>query len=662
MSTFDPQVDPPSKPFQAEIVSLPVYVFNVLSSAQFQVIMPSLFEDVDSGSSDETAPNSTLKVNSKFAKHYEAYREKEEYAKLKAKFADDEIDDSSSSEEEVGPDAINDEDFLKVLSAIRRKDPMLYDKNTTFFSSQSSGLQPKNKDNKKKRPLLIDEYQRNVMLSQTGDEEDEKDVLSRDANNYETFLCYNEEQKKLKEELTKMTWDDSLDQDDNLLIPKQPSSLSGQNPNEEGEDFQNWFDENQTMFTEKEKCLLQYIVDQGRSDQKSQGAPDEYGDAYEDEDECESDTDFVQRQEDYERVYNFRFETPGGCDIKSFPRQVTETLRQPDSSSRSEKRKESREKQKLEEDKLREEMKRLKQLKKKELMSRLDKIKSTAGKDVDLFNEDLESDFDPDKHDALMEQHFNEQYYEMEDEDLEDNEKPEFTDSEDELLTEESSRNDVDELLKKPAGNVPVFDPSIETFEKYLEKNYNLDLDAMVEEEVAKKTDTIKPKYKFKYRETISDSFGLTVEEILAAPDRELNSWVSLKKASQYRDQKDEFHDKRKFERRANDRKKKAHIFSSLYKSADEVPNFKEASHRSLLLSDIKFCAEKKRRKQKKQKKSTVPSIPASDEMTRKTKIRGPAISGLQMSDHRLKAYGIKNPTKFRHVLHTKNKQISKQN
>ena len=617
--------------------------------------MPSLFEDDDKNGGGESG----IRVNTKFAKHYESYREKEEYEKLKAKFADHEFDDSSSSEEEIGPDAITDEHFLKVLSAIRRKDPSLYDETKTFLSSDSNTPEQEN-ETKRKRPLLLDEYERNVMLSQAENDEDEEshtfnDDKSLDFLESKSFMLYNDEQKKLKRELSKVTKDDSLSQEDNLLVPKQATTLDSGKPFQESEEFQTWFHENETVFTEKERNLLQFIVDQSQM-QKFKSSADWGKNVSEDDEECESDTDFVEKQEEQEALYNFRFETPGGCTLKSFPRQVTETLRQPSAASRSEKRKESKVKQKVEEDKLHQEMKRLKHLKKKELMSKLDKIKASSGNENFSMNEeDLETDFDPDKHDAFMEQNFDEQYYEVGDDESEDIEKPEFSDIEDDAPSVESSTNDIDNILEKATGTVPVFDPSIETFESYLEKNYNLDLDAIVEEEVSKKADNFKPKYRFKYRETTSDSFGLTVEEILGAPDRELNAWVSLKKASQYRDEKDEFYDKQKFEKRGNDKKKKAQILSSLYKSPEEVPSFDPEAQQFSQLSDIKFCAEKKRKKKKPKTSDVNVSSATAGKVMKKT--TGPKLPGVEMTDQRLKAYGIKNPSKFRNAAHHKSKQ-----
>lgn len=58
---------------------------------------------------------------------------------------------------------------------------------------------------------------------------------------------------------------------------------------------------------------------------------------------------------------------------------------------------------------------------------------------------------------------------------------------------------------------------------------------------------------RFKYREVPANDFGLTPEEILLADDKELNAWVSLRKAVQYRSSDEEHRDRKRFKQRSKD-------------------------------------------------------------------------------------------------------------
>jgi len=76
-------------------------------------------------------------------------------------------------------------------------------------------------------------------------------------------------------------------------------------------------------------------------------------------------------------------------------------------SLRKKKRLEVKDRKEREKEKKKEEIKQLKALKRKEIMEKLDKLKKIAGtQDLELNEDDLEEDFDPEKYDRRMKEIF----------------------------------------------------------------------------------------------------------------------------------------------------------------------------------------------------------------------------------------------------------------
>uniref|UniRef100_A0A803N6A8 Kri1-like C-terminal domain-containing protein n=1 Tax=Chenopodium quinoa TaxID=63459 RepID=A0A803N6A8_CHEQI len=245
--------------------------------------------------------------------------------------------------------------------------------------------------------------------------------------------------------------------------------------------------------------------------------------------ELSDDEEAIEKQEEYEKGFNFRFEENASDRVLGHSRIVDGSVRK-ETNARKNQRERKKERLAQAEIERQEEVKRLKNLKRKEIQEKLSKIKEIAGidKDIPLDEDDLEEDFDPEKFDKKMNAAFGDRYYEEEDVD------PEFG-SESESDLEKPDFKKEDELLGLPED----WDVTKSNDGFFAERERLKTLDKKLEEELYKLDyeDSIGDlKTRFKYREVKPSKYGLSAADILMLDEQELNQYVSLKKLATYRE------------------------------------------------------------------------------------------------------------------------------
>ncbi|NWW42176.1 KRI1 protein, partial [Panurus biarmicus] len=174
-------------------------------------------------------------------------------------------------------------------------------------------------------------------------------------------------------------------------------------------------------------------------------------------------------------------------------------------------------------------------------------------------------------------------------------------------------------------------------FEQYLDEFYGLDFEDMVGDLPCR----------FKYRQVLPCDFGLTTDEILAADDKELNRWCSLRKTCMYRSEQEERQDQANYSRRAQNLSKKHQILPSLVADPEE-----EAAPAKPKFG--KKRREKRKRLEEAGKGESPEAPPAAPQNSGGPRRRGGAplgaavrLGGREFSGKRLEAFGL-NPRRLR--------------
>lgn len=508
--------------------------------------------DHDDPSNDE-ADFSKIEINKDFAKRFEYNKKREALQKCEEFKKRGLITDSDESSDELSDDeeVKDDYQFYAALVRVKKNDPAIMQKDARLFESSSEDEEEedehkKSKATKKVKPL----YLKDVMARQLMEEgpEFEEEPLKKNPKVYSR-----EQVEGLKAflEAEKEAFGSDNDDDDDVIIKQKESSRKDTEEDETDERIHEKVDEffgEDGDLGEDEMFLKSYCLNKMWVDKEKDKGTYDIG-VSEDEDELE-------KQEQYEAEYNFRHEEGTEDRVLGHSRIMEGSVRKK-SSSRKTQRKSKEERMAQSEFERKEELKHLKNLKKKEIQEKLERIRATAGigeeSVCNLGAACLEEDFDPEEYDKAMKVMFSADYYNTEDVDPgfgsdvgDDLEKPDF-DKEDKLLGLTEGWDSVDTMegfegmrkimLKK---NAEEEEPShVEgkrkrkqkislrekvELEKELEEYYKLDYEGTIGD----------LKTRFKYRSVPTDSYGLQIEEILMANDKDLNQYVSLKKLAPY--------------------------------------------------------------------------------------------------------------------------------
>lgn len=560
-------------------------------------------------------------------------------------------DDASTDEELVNPEF--DEEFFKTMAFLKNKDPSKYQKIPNFFENVQPVEDTVKSKQKKDKIVTVADHQRERLLKTEG-------VMSDDEDKE---LPYTAEQEKIRNDLKKAL-NDSDDEDIFKVREKTDEEIKS-----EQVDYEKWIksQDNKEIkplkdfwtnnkISKEDKFLRDYILKQryiSKSNEEDDAIQKDIIGLSDDEAE-------IEKQTEYEHKYNFRFEEPDNEFIKRFPRTIDDSVRA-DKNKRKEQRKEREERKAKEKELKMKELRELQNIRKREIEEKLLLLKDVAGNDnlhEVLQEDDLNSDFDPAEHDKRMSEIFNDDYYGID----EGDQKPEFPDIDEELAVENWDNFDKNkindephcedddfnmdcdydpeeekklklqsELIEMSKGRKrkkkisklaelikrekPAYDSSLDkTYAEYLDEYYSLDYEDIIGDQPTR----------FKYTECVPNDFGLSVEEILMASNKELNQWASLKKTMQNRPKNVELNDVEKYSRMKNNLNLKQKIFKSIY--GDQVEKESESESEEVLKEEKNVEVKNVTKKKKKKKSATVTSgaLESSENATKSEEPKAP--------------------------------------
>ena len=557
-----------------------------------------LFDSSDEEEDEEVefAPPSKkegiLKVNKTYAKEFNDRKRREELANCHVD--EEESSSSDESEEDEFADLLTPQLDIKIfqtINAIRRRDERLYDPNIQIFQQQEED-QGESKKKAKHSKLLYKDVVREQILEQMDSDEEKRDVQKETTGGLER-LAYDEEQRQIRDSFLKSVADADDGEDDALLVVKKKQAAANAVLSLQEEDAlrreieamgqDTLLQDPRGEISDGTKFLQEYMlhrkwVDPTEYDDQSSSSTEQQEEKHaaansDNENEDESSLEDLERMDEFESKYNFRFEEAiaendtSRYNIVSYARgAAVDSLRRID-DTRKQKRRIKEERKAAERKAKEEQLRRLKNARKIELQEKLKQIRAVVGNASEALEEEtlsklMEGDFDPDKFSQIMQEAYGDDFYAKED-DMWKTDKdvkqtlvtdPEFLEEyydekgdyyynyddeenasivQDAAETEEDENGGDEETFGEETFEEETFEEEEESKldqqlkQKMLDEMYKLDFEDIIGGDI---------KCRFKYRRVEPNSYGLSCEEILFANDSTLKQFVSLKAMNPYRD------------------------------------------------------------------------------------------------------------------------------
>lgn len=567
------------------------------------------------------APDEQFSINQSYAERYHHNKRRVELEQLKEKYGNAPEEDEDDSEDD-SEDVTEDEDgeqltphmdaaILRTLQRIREKKDDLYDTSKRVFDDEQAALAtrafPTTDHKSSSKKVTLRDYQRGRMLEAMKDTSDPAkafaDATSRESpSDTHAQPTHNEEQEAIRSEFLNAArnsedgdGDDLFqvravdDNDDNGMYRQALlDAVDEQNGEKNIRDLLRDHTHGDARTQENEDFLMNYILNRGWVDNdfmqsNSQGAQSRDWDA--EAADLDSEASFDSAADAFEHAYNFRFEDPSLAQkafaIESFPRHTDDTIRRKD-DRRKKARAERAERKKAEKETKMRELDQLKALKRQEIADKLKRLRDVSGGDNKMDGRafegiDFETDFDPEEHDRMMQQQFNDDYYAHED----DTVKPQWDDDIeiDDILAEaepttkskksskkskhsEQQNMDADYTEGQDVKLSKKERKALKKKEKKAKSKSTAEAAVNEDEMDADKTETamsesdrkhrareLMDQYynlgyedmigdtptRFKYASVPKENYGLSAVEILLADDADLNNVVGLRNLQPYR-------------------------------------------------------------------------------------------------------------------------------